>query len=94
MNFGRRVELARHELKLTRSQLSTQLGISEGSLRDLEILNSTPRGLQELIPKLSVALGKSVKYLITGEQSEMAKQILSETQKIYTSTNQIKKIIE
>jgi transcriptional regulator with XRE-family HTH domain len=94
MNFGRRVELARQELKLTRSQLSLRIGISEGSLRDLEILNSTPRGLQELIPRLSNSLGKSIKFLLTGTQAETTIQLIAEADKIIGSANNIKNIIE
>jgi transcriptional regulator with XRE-family HTH domain len=94
MHLGRRVEIARLEQRLTRSQLSKRLGISEGSLRDLEILNSTPRGLQEILPKISITLNKSIGFLLTGKTSDTTSQILAEVDKIIVSANQIKKTIE
>jgi transcriptional regulator with XRE-family HTH domain len=94
MHLGRRIEIARQEQRLTRSQLSKQLGISEGSLRDLEILNSTPRGLQEILPKISVALNRSIRFLLTGKTSDVTPQILVEADKIIVSANQIKGAID
>ena len=90
MNFGRRVELARLEKRLTRKELCQQLGISHGCLRDLEILNSTPRGFQELLPKLAYALGKNLNFLITGEQTHDTTLLLKEVDRIIASANQIK----
>lgn len=87
-NLGRRVELARKTLGLTRAELSSRIKMSEGSLRDLEILNSTPRGLQELLPSLSVELKKSVGFLLTGHSNTSA-PLIKEAEKIKASAEKI-----
>lgn len=65
MKFGKRVEIYRKKRGLTREELSSMVGISESSLRDLELINSTPRGLQNFIPLIANSLGIAVTELFS-----------------------------
>lgn len=93
--FGRRVELARREKGLTRKSLSSKIeGLSASSLRDLEVVDATPRGLQKILPQLASELGKSVTYLLTGSVSKSAAPISAEIDRIEASCAKIKRFIE
>jgi ribosome-binding protein aMBF1 (putative translation factor) len=65
--LGARIESLRVLKGLTRKQLSATLQVKENVLRDLENLDSTPRGLQQLLPLLAKELEVSVNFLVTGE---------------------------
>lgn len=88
-DLGARIEQCRKKTKLTRAELSQRLGISEGSLRDLEILNSTPRRLQELLPKISSELRVSLSYLLLGKDSSSSEFVKKEASKIVKAVDAI-----
>lgn len=92
-SFGRRIELARKEHGLTRRELSSKIGLSPSSLRDLEV-GSTPRGLQKILPALAETLGKSITFLLTGSSSKSSAPIFVEIERIEESCDKIKRSID
>lgn len=94
-SFGRRVELARKERGLTRKQLSSKIeGLSASSLRDLEVIDATPRGLQKILPQLAQELGKSVHFLLTGAAPKATAPIFAEVDRIETACSKIKHLVD
>lgn len=93
-DLGARIEYSRKKAKMTRSELSQRIGISEASLRDLEILNSTPRKLQELLPKISKELNASLSFLLLGRTTSSSELIKSETSKIQKAIGSILSVVE
>jgi len=92
--FGNRVGLARKGLGMTRANLSSRLGISASSLRDLEVKNSTPGKLQELLPKIANELGKSLSYLVMGQVSASATPVVVEVERIEAACAEIRRQVE
>ena len=74
--FGQRIEDLRKSKHLSREELSSKLGIKSTVLRDLEILNSSPRGLAQLIPMIARELGTSIQFILTGETSRNTEAVL------------------
>lgn len=94
-SFGRRVELARKERGLTRKQLSSKIeGLSASSLRDLEVIDATPRGLQKILPQLAQELGKSIQFLLTGSATKSFAPIVNEVERIEVACTKIKQLID
>ena len=93
-NFGRRAELARKALGITRATLSGRLNISSSSLRDLEVVNSTPNRLQELLPRLARELRQPISYLVSGEVSKPAAFIGEEVSRIEGACDRIRRQLD
>lgn len=77
MSISERVKLRRTELGLTQTELATRAGTSQQAIQQLEE-GKTKR--PRYLPELSVALGCSVKWLLTGTNPPRGDEIPPESE--------------
>jgi len=68
MAMGERIRTQREHLGFTTKRLGAMIGVSENAITQYESGRSSPR--RERIPALLDALGKSIGWLLTGDEPE------------------------
>ena len=66
--MGKRIRTQREHLGFTQAELAAMLGVSENAVTQYESGRSSPR--RERVPALLKVLGKSINWLLTGEEPE------------------------
>ncbi|MDN7350458.1 helix-turn-helix domain-containing protein [Acetobacter senegalensis] len=66
--MGERIRTQREHLGFTQSKLASMIGVSENAITQYETGRSSPR--RERIGALAQALGKSIGWLLTGNEPE------------------------
>jgi len=88
IEMGRRIRTQRELLGFTQAALGAKIGVSENAITQYETGRSSPR--RERIPALLDVLGKSIGWLLTGDepdeevraQTEDERSILVEARKL------------
>lgn len=77
--MGQRIRTQREHLGFTQARLGVMIGVSENAIAQYESGRSSPR--RERIPALLNALGKSIAWLLTGDEPEEEVKAQTKTEK-------------